>query len=77
LGKNKDSPLIKGLKAGMSFNIVNFKGNAVKLCDDIKFVLGDLDEPIATKRKIKKGFVYSICTNPDHSPLDIFYNLIK
>ena len=78
LENNKDSPLLKGLKKEMSFNIVKFKANQlVDQCEDIEFVLGDLEEPIVTRRKIKKGYVYSICTNPDNTPLEIYFNLIK
>ena len=63
--KYKDCEYTVGLKPDQEFKILQYTNETVEYCEDIEFLVGDKENPILMRRKIGKGFVYSICTNTD------------
>ena len=66
--KYKDCEFTRGLKKNEEFSILKYIDHYVKYCEDIQFLVGDKENPIVSRRKIGKGFVYSICTNSHNMP---------
>ena len=75
--KYKDCEYTVGLKPDQEFKILQYTNETVEYCEDIEFLVGDKENPILVRRKIGKGFVYSISTNSNKSIVSLVFNLIK
>ena len=75
--KHKRNAFASKLKLGESWMIHEMDGKTSKLSIDSEVVLGDPSTPLIVRRKVKKGWVYSLNCESGNPPLKLVVNIIK